>query len=165
MDYFVIAPNGQKFGPAPVPVLNQWIQEGRIAPDTLLQDAATGAQIVARALPGLDFMPRPVIAPPGANPYNMASPAQNPAYYVRPSQWQQPATVSEGQAIGALCCTVAAPVFVLFCYLGLAFALFGFITGVQLVKQGAKLSGGLLIGFNALWMLAYVIFRVWVALS
>src|SRR5579862_8291340 len=114
MEYFVIAPNGQRFGPATVPVLNQWIQEGRISPQTLLQDAATGSQIVARALPALSFVPQPPIAPPGANPYTMASPAQHPMYYAQGNQrWDQPPIVSEGQVIGAWVLTVVSP-FVMF---------------------------------------------------
>ena len=164
MEYFVIAPDGQKFGPANVPTLNQWIQEGRIAPQTLLQDAGTGAQIVARALPALNFMPQPTIAPPNANPYTMPSPAQHPMFYNQAAQpWNQPPGVSSGQIVGAWICTVLAPVLIPFCYFGLAGALFGCITGGQLVKEGKKAAGGTMIGFNALWIVLFVIFRIWVA--
>jgi hypothetical protein len=163
MEYFVIAPNGQRFGPATVPVLNQWIQEGRISPQTLLQDAATGAQIVARALPALSFVHQPTVAPPGANPYLMASPAQHPSYYAQGNQtWDPPPLVSQGQVVGAWVLTFVSPLFMI-CYVGLAGALFGCITGGQLVKQGNKTAGGMMIALNALWLVLYVVFRIWVA--
>ena len=164
MEYYVIAPDGQKFGPATVPTLNQWIQEGRIAPQTLLQDATTGAQIVARALPALSFVPQPTIAPPNANPYTMPSPAQHPMFYAQSGQpWNQPPTVSSGQITGAWVGTVVAPLLI-FCYIGLALALFGCITGGQLVKQGNKAAGGTMIAFNVLWIILFVVFRIWTAL-
>jgi hypothetical protein len=160
MEYFVLSPDGQKFGPATVPTLNQWIQEGRIAPQTLLQDAATGAQIVARALPALSFAPQPTLAPPDANPYTMSSPAQHPGFYSQINQpWNQPPGVSSGQVLGGWVCTTLSPLLIVFCYLGLAAALFGCITGGQLVKQGNKAAGGIMICINVLWILLFVIIR------
>ena len=161
MEYFVIAPNGQRFGPATVPTLNQWIQEGRIAPQTLLQDSATGAQIVARALPALNFEPQPPTAPPGANPYTMPSPAQHSMFYAQNQPWNQPPGVSEGQVIGAWIGTVIAPVIMPFCYIGLAGALFGCITGGQLAKQGNRAAGGVMIAVNVLWIILFVGYRIW----
>ncbi len=68
MQYFVIAPDGQKYGPADVMTLNQWVQQNRVTPTTMLEDAATGAQIPASQVPGLVFT-----APPSnQNPYNAA---------------------------------------------------------------------------------------------
>jgi hypothetical protein len=55
MQYFVITQAGQKFGPADVHVLTQWVQEGRIIPSTQLQDAATGQVVVANQVAGLGF--------------------------------------------------------------------------------------------------------------
>ena len=164
MEYYVIAPNGQKFGPATVATLNAWIQEGRIAPDTLLQDAATGAQIVARALPALSFIHQPNPAPPNANPYLTQSPAHHPMFYAQGQQtWNQPPTVSSGQVLGAWICTVVSPLLMV-CYFGLAGALFGCITGGQLVKQGNKTAGGVMLAFNVLWIVLFIGFRIWVAL-
>ncbi|MHB8637542.1 MAG: hypothetical protein ACYC96_13820 [Fimbriimonadaceae bacterium] len=164
-EYFVIGPNGQRFGPAPVATLNQWIQEGRVAPQTLLQDAATGAQVVARALPALNFVPQPTLAPPNANPYTMANPAQHPMYFAQANQpWNQTPLVSSGQVTAAWVGTLIAPLLMLFCFVGLAGALFGCVTGGQLVKAGNKAAGGVMIGLNVLWLLLFVGIRIWAAL-
>jgi hypothetical protein len=161
MEYFVIAPNGQRFGPATAPILNQWIQEGRIAPDTLLQDASSGAQIVARALPTLNFIPVPRVADPGANPYDTPSPAQHLTQYPQSASWYRAPGVSSGNIVAAWLCTALAPLFIWFCYLGIAGALFGCIIGGQLFRQGNKVAGGVLIGINVLWLVAYVVIRIW----
>ena len=55
MGYFVVHPGGQQYGPAEISTLNQWAAEGRLIPDTPLIDAATGAQMFARDVPGLFF--------------------------------------------------------------------------------------------------------------
>jgi hypothetical protein len=161
MEYFVIAPNGQRFGPATIQILNHWIQEGRIAPHTLLQDASSGAQIVARALPALSFTPVPSPADPSANPYDTPSPAQHLANYPQNSSWYRPPGVSTGNIAAAWICTVLAPLFIWFCYLGLAGALFGCLIGGQLFKQGNRVAGVALIGINVLWLVAYVVIRIW----
>lgn len=54
MEYFVLL-GGQKYGPADQTVLNQWIAEGRIVPDTMLEEAASGRAVRAADLPGLQF--------------------------------------------------------------------------------------------------------------
>jgi hypothetical protein len=165
MEYFVISPDGQKYGPASVTTLNQWIQEGRLAPQTLLQDATTGAQIVARALPALSFIPQPPLAPPDANPYSMPSPAHNPNFYPRSTPtWSPQFGVSPGQITSAWVCTVLSPVCIAVCYIGLAAALFGLITGGQLVKGRNKAAGWTMISFNILWLLLFVGVRIWLAL-
>jgi hypothetical protein len=46
----------------------------------------------------------------------------------------------------------------------LAGALFGCITGGQLVKQGNKAAGGVMIAFNVLWILLFVAVRFWAAM-
>lgn len=64
MNYFAILSDGQKFGPADIATLNQWAQENRIFPTTMLEDAATGTRIQASQVPGIIF-PAPAAAPPG----------------------------------------------------------------------------------------------------
>lgn len=76
MRYFVIAPNGQRFGPADVALLNQWALEGRVDEHTELEDAATGAKLAAASVPG--FVP----ARPQPTPIETP---QQPA-----AQWQHP---------------------------------------------------------------------------
>ncbi|MBL8059680.1 MAG: hypothetical protein JNK63_03065 [Chthonomonas sp.] len=56
MSYFVIDPtSGQKYGPADTDTLNVWIREGRVTPETQLEDAISGSTIGARAVAGLTF--------------------------------------------------------------------------------------------------------------
>lgn len=42
MNYYVIWPDGKKFGPADVPTLAQWQREGRINEETSLEEVDTG---------------------------------------------------------------------------------------------------------------------------
>ena len=55
MNYFVIAADGQKYGPADVVTLNHWAQEGRVMPTSWLEDATTGQRVPANTVPGLMF--------------------------------------------------------------------------------------------------------------
>lgn len=63
--YFVVLPSGEKFGPADQATLQQWIQENRLNPQTILEDSVTGVQIPASSIPGLRW---PNAAPPQATP-------------------------------------------------------------------------------------------------
>jgi hypothetical protein len=54
MLYFVIGPDGTKYGPADIPTLNQWIGQGRVKPATVLEDAG-GLRMAASAIDGLRF--------------------------------------------------------------------------------------------------------------
>jgi hypothetical protein len=42
LGYYVIAQDGNRYGPADIPTLQQWVREGRIAPNTTLEDEVTG---------------------------------------------------------------------------------------------------------------------------
>lgn len=75
MQYYVIAPDGQRYGPADISTLNTWIAEGRLLPETQLQDAATGAVMAASTVPGLQFPMAPGAAPQAP----MATPPAGPA--------------------------------------------------------------------------------------
>lgn len=55
MQYFVIWNDGQKFGPADVQTLNEWIAQGRITPTTELESVVDGSRLQAGSLPGLNF--------------------------------------------------------------------------------------------------------------
>lgn len=73
MRYFVIGPNGQKYGPADVPTLNQWSVEGRLFPQTMLEAEGSGAQVFASSVAGIQF---PVGTPP---------PSAVPAHHYAPT--------------------------------------------------------------------------------
>jgi hypothetical protein len=72
--YYVLAQDGNRYGPADIPTLQQWINENRILPTTMLEDASTGQQLPASALSDLRFpttMPQP---PMSSQPTMGASP-------------------------------------------------------------------------------------------
>lgn len=55
MNYFVIGPDGQKYGPADINTLNAWAIEGRVVPHTILENVSTGQQVTAANVPGIVF--------------------------------------------------------------------------------------------------------------
>ncbi|MBS1715637.1 MAG: hypothetical protein JST30_15010 [Armatimonadetes bacterium] len=63
MRYFVLWPDGQRFGPADAQTLTQWAWEGRITPETELEEEATGRRFSAALLTGLEFPPPPEPTP------------------------------------------------------------------------------------------------------
>lgn len=89
MKYFVIAPDGNKYGPADLATLNAWIAEGRLTPGQMLEDEL-GTRTPASAVPGLNFpsaaapsapqapAPGATMYQPGQQPFNQA-----PGYYPR----------------------------------------------------------------------------------
>jgi hypothetical protein len=124
MNYFVIAQDGQKYGPADIPTLNQWAQEGRVLPTQMLEDAATGAQTMASQIPGLIF-PAATSQPPP----NFQNPNQHNPY----QQYPRAGTVDDGSkeiktawicgAVGLLCCP-------------LVLSIIGIVNAVQAQKKG-----------------------------
>ena len=76
MNYFVIAPDGQKYGPADVQTLNHWAQEGRVLATSMLEDAVTGTRIPATSVSGINFP----LASTGAQNF------QQPNYQYGPGQ-------------------------------------------------------------------------------
>ncbi len=54
MAYYVLGPGGAKHGPAELHTLNDWIAQGRIVPETLIEDMG-GTKVPARAIRGLTF--------------------------------------------------------------------------------------------------------------
>ncbi|HXH60034.1 MAG TPA: hypothetical protein VNI20_01605 [Fimbriimonadaceae bacterium] len=69
MKYYVVWPDGRKFGPADVLTLNQWIAEGRVHNDMTLEDASTGQRVLARDVPGLVFTNAAPQQPQPGTPY------------------------------------------------------------------------------------------------
>lgn len=144
MEYFVIGPDGRKYGPASVDTLNVWAREGRLLPNSELEDTVSGARLSASSVPGLVFgAPQPGPTPqqpygqPTENPYAQQQ-AQNP-YGPQQGNWSAPpggspyprqgapmyAADAQGDitkafvfgAIGLICCPIV------FSVLGIVFAL------------------------------------------
>jgi len=61
MNYFVVADDGNKYGPADIATLNQWVLEGRVTPSTTLQNEATGEMVRAQSVSGLTFPDAPAV--------------------------------------------------------------------------------------------------------
>ena len=103
MNYYVVGPDGQKYGPGDVVVLNQWAQQGRVTPTTVLEDSATGARFAASQVPGMTF------APAQSNDFN-----QPPNYQQYPRQGYGILDNGDGDyqkalifgIIGFLCCPI-----------------------------------------------------------
>lgn len=172
MQYFVIHPNGQKYGPADIPTLNQWILENRLSPSTELEDAATLQRIQASNVPGLNFgsVASPYQPTQGVqNPYevpgsptvqspNPYAQAPNPyAHAPNPSQYQTSATPANGNTeailgwvfagIGTLCC---------FSICGIVFNIVGLVMGYQAKQKGNSqgtaimILSGIMLGLSIL---------------
>jgi hypothetical protein len=114
--YYVIAADGNRYGPADIATLNEWIKDRRLEPNMRLEDVQTGALATAMSVPGLNFpAPNAKVAPPptglgpggapvlgqrpgdapyAGSPYGSAPYGQNPTPYPRHTQ--------EGEPIGKL---------------------------------------------------------------
>lgn len=64
MRYFVIADDGQKYGPADVATLQNWVSEGRLLATQQVEEEGSGIRMAASAINGLQFA-----APPSQSPY------------------------------------------------------------------------------------------------
>ncbi len=54
--YYVIAEDGQRYGPVDLATLNQWANDNRVVPTTTLE-TADGQRLQASAVPGIVFPP------------------------------------------------------------------------------------------------------------
>ena len=53
MQYYVIGPDGNRYGPGDEPTLKQWVMENRITANTMLEQFETGQRLPASSIPGL----------------------------------------------------------------------------------------------------------------
>ena len=95
MRYFVIGPAGEKYGPADVPLLNQWVREGRLLPGTFLEAEGNPARFPASALSGL-HCPNPMQAglAAGQIPPTAFGSASMPSAWVDPTRSRAVANAS-----------------------------------------------------------------------
>jgi len=100
MNYFVIGPNGELYGPADIATLNQWILQGRLLPTTMIQEELGGARFAASMLRELNF------ARPGERP-GYAIP--QPTYGVDPGAQEVKLAWIYG-SLGLLCCSLCSPI-------------------------------------------------------
>ena len=88
MQYYVIGPDGNKYGPADVPTLKQWIAENRLTPQSMVEDFNSGQRMPASSVPGLFEAGQTATATPtpgpsmgAASPYSQVPTPGGPGYY------------------------------------------------------------------------------------
>jgi len=126
MAYYVVDHQGNKYGPADIDTLNQWIADGRLVPHMMLEDERSGGQIVASSVAGLNFgMAAP---PPPASNYPRAG-FQNPPSYSNPMSGSSD---SNRDAIIGIACAVGSPVLLF------TFGIGGLILAGMALRFGAR---------------------------
>jgi hypothetical protein len=97
MEYLVFFPDGQSFGPADIPTLAQWAREGRLLPQTVLENMSTRERVTAGTVAGI-FQAQPGMGP------QMGGQFQQPGYPRFNPQFQGfvPAQPINGMAIASL---------------------------------------------------------------
>ncbi len=90
MRYYVIATDGQRYGPADIQTLQTWIGQGRIIHQTVLEEETGGARMAAGAVGALQFS-SPKLAAPLTNPYSTGHPpSQSNPYSAGGSNYFRP---------------------------------------------------------------------------
>jgi hypothetical protein len=105
MEYFVVSPDGSKYGPANVATLNDWAAQSRLTADSILEETSTGMTLKASEVPGINFLPTAGAIPgaPGGYPQH---------HYPQASQMGTPADADIKNAwicfvLGLCCCGFA----------------------------------------------------------
>lgn len=164
MQYFVLWPDGQRFGPADENTLQLWAAERRIGPHTILVEAQSGRQFSAAQLPALSaVLASPTMHQPYAQQPFQQPPAGQPGqWYHRPNQplplhpaYAQKQSNTETilawvfSAIGIFCCFLASCV-------GIVMAIIG-ISKRQPSAVGALILGilGLVVTFFLRFLIAF----------
>ncbi len=90
MTFYVIGTDGSKYGPTDIPTLQQWVAEGRVVSQTLLEEVETGRQGYASSVPSLSFAPNWTVAPSsGPAIYTNSPPPPIPSTYMPMNQMTQ----------------------------------------------------------------------------
>lgn len=167
MRYFVIAPDGNRYGPADVQTLSSWAQQNRLQPNSMLQDETSGQRVIASAVPGIFGAPAgyapsaPIIPPvpgtPLATPMTPMAPAapinpavvgnqyqNSPSYrgQMRPGAYQSQVGSQDAkkQAWSSIGFAVIAPILGFISYYGIFLALAGVGTGWKAYQAGNRLG-------------------------
>lgn len=152
VQYRVIMPDGQAYGPADINTLRTWAAEGRLAPTTWLEDTATGQRLPASSVSGLFGTGNPF---PSANPtaeYYRANP------YAGGYNYEGGAN---GVSIASLVCSIVAVPLVCLWPLSILTALIGVVLGAFGLKanpQSRAMSiAGMVIGILILvgWIVLF----------
>jgi hypothetical protein len=145
MQYYVVLPSGERYGPATIDRLNEWAHEGRLLPDSVVEEVQTGTRFRADTVPGVQIPnfsrgAPPQYAPKPAPQQRPWSPPPDPAFDLPRQQPQGDwlPTLAWLCSLGglALCCTSFGP------WLGGV----GFVLGAVGASRGSRSARG------AMWM-------------
>jgi hypothetical protein len=133
VQYFVVAPDGTSYGPADLPTLQQWANEGRVLADSQLRSVATGQTVLASNLPGLVVGSGIQSTAPGPYGYGPSGPyGQGSGYYPRPGLMDDGSKeFTTGLVMGILslvCCGI----------LGLVFGIIGVVYSKRALQKGHR---------------------------
>lgn len=111
MQYYVIGPDGNRYGPGDIQMLRQWAAENRVTPETMLEDFSTGQRYPAAAVPGLFGAPTTYAPGPAESPYQMPpNPGQiYPRGYAVDNGSKELTTSFIWTALGFVCCPILCP--------------------------------------------------------
>jgi len=152
--YFVITPDGNRYGPADIATLNAWIADSRLVPDQMLEEEGTGMRLQAGQLPGLNF----AVTGPNLPPPNFGPGQTYQQYYTRPGlppddgkkDLQIAWICSACSMVGCCCC------------LGVVGGVLGLVYAKQAEKKGVtNVTGPRVLSIIGLVLFsAYVVFQV-----
>ena len=150
MQYYVIGPDGNRYGPGDVSTLKQWVAEHRLTPQTMLEDFDTGHRMPAASVAGLfEGQQQSYGVSPYANP-----PSPGPVMYPRGYGYDMGSSELTSSfiwtALGFLCCPVLCPAI-------------GLYYGNQAAKkgnpsaQGARIFAMVVLGLQSVGLVLYAI--------
>jgi len=157
MGYYVLGDLGQKYGPADLLTLNQWVIEGRVVSHTILEDESSGGKIVASSISDLRF---PEASIPIGGAYVWAP--DEPIVEVLP---YSQAVVDTGVADHRLALILAMVSFILSILIplgGLIAGGYGLFVAVRARKNGYKRAGwAILVNLAAVGFYAWTLVTGW----
>lgn len=117
MEYFVIAPDGSRYGPADAATLSQWARENRVTASSVLE-GTDGIRYAPNQIPGL-VLPAPGMQSGGMGAPGVGTPGYGPTGSASPGYAPYPHDIHGGDngqqditkawvfgAIGLLCCPI-----------------------------------------------------------
>lgn len=148
MRYFVLAPTGERYGPAEIATLNEWAAANRLFPNSQLMEEMGGSVVIASTVPGITFG-QAVPPAPAAGPMQPLAPGTYaPQVPPAPSNYPRGYTPQTGlptdnglkDMLFAFGICIGAPLLAFITWYGI----FGAVAGVQLAwkayQKGQKLA-------------------------
>src|SRR5687767_841182 len=111
MTYYVVGPDGNRYGPADVATLNQWAMEGRLTQETWVEEVQTGQRVLATVVPGIRLGP-----PPQPDPTDVYGRFRPHGFSIPDNGSKDVTYAFVWGAAGLLCCAI-------FAVIGIVFAL------------------------------------------